>query len=52
MDVEWFSSLVMGVVDFRSLWTYGLATVSDTTKVGALYRLFHSREKPVMMEEF
>jgi hypothetical protein len=42
MDVEWFSSLVMGMVDFRSLWTYGLATVSDTKKVGVLYCLFHN----------
>jgi predicted acetyltransferase len=52
MNVEWFSSLIMGVVDFRALWTYGLATVSDIAHVETLDRLFHSREKPVTMEEF
>jgi len=52
MNVEWFSSLIMGVVDFRALWTYGLATVSDIARVETLDRLFHSREKPVTMEEF
>jgi predicted acetyltransferase len=52
MNVEWFSSLIMGVVDFRSLWTYRLAQVSDDAKVGNLHRLFHSRDKPVTMEEF
>ncbi len=52
MNVESFSSLIMGVVDFRSLWTYGLATVSDPAHVEKLDRLFHSREKPITMEEF
>jgi len=52
MNVEWFSSLIMGVVDFRSLWTYRLAQVSDDAKVGNLHRLFHSWDKPVTMEEF
>ena len=52
MNVEWFSSLIMGVVDFRSLLTYGLATVSDPAHVEKLDRLFHSREKPTTKEEF
>jgi len=52
MNVEFFSSLIMGVVDFHTLWTYRLATVSSDDKVGILDRLFHSREKPVTMEEF
>ena len=52
MSVEWLSSLVMGVVDFRSLWTYGLVEVSDPARVDAVDRIFHSREKPVTMEEF
>lgn len=52
MSVEWFSSLIMGVVDFRALWIYKLVQVSDDAQVEALNRLFHSREKPVTMEEF
>lgn len=52
IDVEWFSSLIMGVVDLRSLHTYGFAKVSDPSLVSRLDCLFHSREKPVTMEEF
>jgi len=52
MDVEWFSSLIMGVVEFRSLHNYGRVEVNDPSKVPALDALFHSREKPVTMEEF
>ncbi len=52
IDVEWFSSLIMGVVDLRPLHTYGLAMVSDPSLVSRLDRLFHSRDKPVTMEEF
>ncbi len=52
MNVEWFSSLIMGVVDFRSLWNFGLVQVSDASYVEKLDHLFYSREKPVTMEEF
>ena len=52
MNVEWFSSLIMGVVDLKPLVTYGLAEVSDPAHVEGLDRLFHSREKPITMEEF
>lgn len=52
MDVEWFSSLIMGVVDFRQLWIYGHAHVLDGSQLSRLDRLFHSRDKPVTMEEF
>ncbi|HIH89042.1 TPA: GNAT family N-acetyltransferase [Candidatus Bathyarchaeota archaeon] len=52
MGVEWFSSLIMGVVDFRPLHTYGQAHVTDASYVATLDRLFHSHEKPVTMEEF
>jgi predicted acetyltransferase len=52
MDVEWFSSLIMGVVSVLSLHTYGLAEVSDPTMVSRVDHLFYSREKPITMEEF
>jgi hypothetical protein len=42
----------MGVVEFRSLWNYGRVEVSDASYVSQLDALFHSREKPVTMEEF
>ena len=52
MDVEWFSSLIMGVIDLKPLWTYGHVHLSDNEQVAKLDHLFHSREKPVTMEEF
>ena len=41
INVEWFSSLVMGVIDFEKLWMYGHAEVYDKSYVGKLDRLFH-----------
>ena len=52
MKVEWLSSLVMGVVDFRKLWAYGLLEVSDEGYVDQLDTLFHVAVKPVTVEEF
>ena len=52
MDVAWFSSLVMGVVGFEKLWTYGLADVSDESLVPLLDRLFWSPKPPQTIEEF
>jgi predicted acetyltransferase len=52
LNVEWFSSLMMGVVDFQKLWMYGLVEVSDEKYVGSLDRLFHVSKKPETIEEF
>ncbi|MCW4049628.1 MAG: GNAT family N-acetyltransferase [Candidatus Bathyarchaeota archaeon] len=52
MDVAWFSSLIMGVVDFRKLHTYGLVEVSDAEYIDPLDRLFRVHTKPVTIEEF
>ena len=52
IKVEWLSSLVMGVVDFRKLWAYGLLEVSDEDYVDPLDTLFHVAVKPVTVEEF
>ncbi len=52
LDVAWFSSLIMGVVDFRKLWMMGLAEVSDEGYVDKLDTLFHAQRRPVTIEEF
>ena len=52
MNIEHFSSLLMGVVDFRKLRTYSLAEVSDESYVEQLDRLFHVSRKPETIEEF
>lgn len=52
LNIEYLSSLMMGVVDFRKLWTYGLVKVSDESYVEPLDRLFHCTKKPETVEEF
>lgn len=52
LPVEWFSSLVMGVIDFEKLWMYGHVDVSDESYVESLNRLFHVAKKPETIEDF
>jgi predicted acetyltransferase len=52
IKVEWFSSLVMGVIDFKKLWMYGHAEISDESYIDTLNTLFHVQEKPETIEEF
>jgi len=52
LSVEWLSSLIMGVVELRKLWTYGLAEVSDTSYIDTLDKAFRTNVKPVTIEEF
>jgi predicted acetyltransferase len=52
IPVEWFSSLIMGVIDFEKLWMYGHVEVSDESYVETLDTLFHVAKKPETTEEF
>ncbi|WP_139491267.1 GNAT family N-acetyltransferase [Brevibacillus dissolubilis] len=46
MDIAEFSSMIMGVVPFRQLVRYGMATISDERYVEWVNRLFAAEEKP------
>ncbi|MGE5333068.1 MAG: enhanced intracellular survival protein Eis [Nitrososphaerota archaeon] len=52
LDIAEFSSLLMGAADFRSLYRYGLADISEVTRVEQVNRLFATREKPICMTHF
>jgi predicted acetyltransferase len=52
LGVAELSSLVVGAVDFRSLYSYGLAEVSDTAFVDVLDRAFASRVRPICTTPF
>jgi len=52
MDVAEFSSLLMGAVNFRSLYRYGLAELSDPGYVTVVDRIFAVEEKPICMTPF
>jgi predicted acetyltransferase len=52
LDVAEFSSLLLGVVSFRSLHLYGLAEISDTSYLETINRLFLADAKPICLTAF
>lgn len=46
LDVSDFSSLIMGVVNFKTLYEYRLAEISDTNYLGTVNTIFITEEKP------
>jgi hypothetical protein len=52
MDVAEFFSLLVGVVNFRSLHKYGLAEISDPGYVGTIDKVFAVEDKPICTTAF
>ena len=52
IDIAEFSSLLMGCVDFKSLYNYGLAGISDLKYLDTVHRLFLADQKPVCWTQF
>ncbi|MGD9099963.1 MAG: GNAT family N-acetyltransferase [Anaerolineae bacterium] len=52
MEVAEFSSLLVGAVNFRSLYRYGLADVSNPAYIGVVDKIFAVRDKPVCTTPF
>ncbi len=52
IGVAEFSSLLMGVVDFKTLQRYGLASISDNDCVEVIQRIFRTEEKPLCNTRF
>jgi predicted acetyltransferase len=52
LDVASFSSLVMGAVDFVSLYRYGQATLSNPDMLFVINTLFRTDQKPICMTRF
>jgi len=52
LDVADFSSLIMGAVDFRSLYEYNPADISSTRYVGPVNSLFLVEKKPMSTTQF
>lgn len=50
--VEWFSSLIMGVISLEKLFAYNLVEISDEKYRETLNKLFYFKEKPITLEEF
>ena len=47
MDIADFSSLIMGAVEFRSLYEYGLAEISDEGCLDIVDKIFRVEQKPI-----
>jgi len=52
LDIAEFSSMIMGAVGFRSLHTYGLATISESELLDTVDRLFATPERPLTTVSF
>jgi predicted acetyltransferase len=52
LTIEDLSSLLTGTVDFRSLFRYGLAGISDPSYVDAINRMFAVEQKPICTTGF
>lgn len=52
MDIAEFSSLLVGSVNFKSLYRYGLANISDTSYIDTVNKLFYIEEKPICTTPF
>lgn len=52
LNVAEFSSLIVGCVDFKSLYTYGLAQISNPAYLETVHRLFKVEEKPICLTAF
>jgi predicted acetyltransferase len=47
IDIADFSSLLMGSVDYRNLFEYGLSDISDERYVDTVARIFQVEQKPI-----
>lgn len=47
MDVADFSSLIVGAVDYHSLYEYGLSDISDPSHIDVVTAIFRAEQKPI-----
>ncbi|MBN2500792.1 MAG: GNAT family N-acetyltransferase [Anaerolineales bacterium] len=52
LDVSDFSSLLLGIIDFKHLYTYNQAEISDPDYLDCVQNLFYSQVKPVCITDF
>lgn len=52
IDIADFSSLVLGVVNFKKLHLFGKAEISDEEQITIIDEIFQSREKPICTSSF
>lgn len=52
MDIAEFSSLIMGAVDFESLFMYGRIQMDNTSHLEAINSIFLTKRKPICMTGF
>ncbi|HEY8365164.1 MAG TPA: GNAT family N-acetyltransferase [Haloplasmataceae bacterium] len=52
LDIADFSSMLLGVVDFKSLYYYNLAKISDLSYLDAVNTVFKMERKPICLTDF
>lgn len=52
LNVAEFSSMILGVIDFKTLYRYGLADISNPSYIETVNRVFRAEEKPITTTQF
>ncbi len=52
LDISDFSSLIMGVVNFKTLYEYKRANISNPKYLGTVDRIFQTEDKPICTTQF
>jgi predicted acetyltransferase len=52
LNISELSSMVTGAVDFRALYNYGLAHISDEKQIDSINAIFRTTDKPICMTSF
>ncbi len=52
LNVAEFSSMILGVVDFKTLYNYGMAEISNTKYIETINSTFRTKAKPITTTDF
>ena len=52
LNVAEFSSMILGVIDFKTLYNYGLADISNTKYIETVNITFKTETKPITTTHF
>ncbi len=52
MDIAEFSSMIVGAVDLKTLYKYGLAEIKNSGKIDEINNIFRTADKPLCLTDF
>ncbi|MCK4523802.1 sterol carrier protein domain-containing protein, partial [candidate division WOR-3 bacterium] len=52
MDIAEFSSMIVGAIDLKTLYRYGLVEIKNAGKIDEINNIFKTMEKPFCLTDF